>query len=214
MAFTISKKKRLAGCRLYLILDIGVCDYRRSWEILKSAVRCGVDIVQLRDKHGLPRETLKFARRIQAYLKDRIPFIVNDRVDIALLSGASGVHVGQDDLSVVEARKILGPTKIIGVSCQTLAHIRRAEREGADYIGFGSVFKTLTKPDRPSMDGALLRKVAQAADVPLFAIGGITRKNVARVKTMGHTRIAVCRDIMLGDDVAFSVGELKKLLQT
>ncbi|MBF0123570.1 MAG: thiamine phosphate synthase [Candidatus Omnitrophica bacterium] len=208
----ISKKKRLSGSRLYLILDIGVCDYRRSWEILKAAVRGGVDIVQLRDKHGVPRETLKFAQRIQAYLKDRIPFIVNDRVDIAFLSGASGVHVGQDDLSVMEARKILGSKKIIGTSCQTLAHIRRAEEDGADYIGFGSVFKTFTKPDRSPMDEALLRKAAQATRIPRFAIGGITGKNVARVKTCGHMRVAVCRDIMLSDDVALSVGELKKLL--
>jgi len=210
----ISKKKRLAGCRLYLILDIGVCDHGRSWEILKAAVRGGVDIVELRDKHGQPRETLKFARRIQAYLADRIPFIVNDRVDIALLSGASGVHVGQDDLSIGEARKILGRHKIVGTSCQTLAHIRRAEEEGADYIGFGSVFKTLTKPDRPAMDAALLRAASQKARVPLFAIGGITRKNLSSVSDCGHRRVAVCRDIMLAHDVAFSVGELKKILQT
>jgi thiamine-phosphate pyrophosphorylase len=209
----ISKKKRLAGCRLYLILDIGVCDYGGSWEILKAAVRGGVDIVQLRDKNGSARDTLGFARRIQTYLADRIPFIVNDRVDIALLSDASGVHVGQDDLPLTEARKILGPRKIIGTSCQTLRHIRRAGKEGADYIGFGSVFKTLTKPDRPSMDLALLRRAAREAPVPMFAIGGITRENLKDVLACGQGRIAVCRDIMKSDDVTISVGEFKKALQ-
>ena len=195
-----------------MILDIQVCDYRRSWQILKKAVQGGIDIVQLRDKHGSARETLRFAQKIQTYLADRIPFIVNDRVDIALLSGASGVHVGQDDLPLAEVRKILGPQKIIGASCQTVAHIRQAEKEGVDYIGFGSVFKTLTKPDRPSMNLAILGRAAREARVPLFAIGGITRKNLSEVMAIGPTRVAVCREIMLSDDVALSVGEMKKLL--
>lgn len=213
MNFTILKKKRLSSCRLYLILDIQVCGYARSWEILKAAVRGGVDIVQLRDKHGPARETLAWARKIQTYLADRIPFIVNDRVDIALLSGASGVHLGQDDLPPAAARKVLGPRKIIGVSCQTLAHVRRAEKDGADYIGFGSVFKTLTKPDRRAMDPLLLREASRRATVPLFAIGGITRKNLPRVMASGPARVAVCRDIMLCDDAALSVGEIKRILQ-
>lgn len=210
----ISKKKRLAGCRLYLILDIQVCDYARSWEILKSAVKGGIDIVQLRDKCGSAREMLAFAKRIQSYLDDRIPFIVNDRVDIARLSRASGVHVGQGDIPLAEARKMLGARKIIGTSCQTLAHVHRAEREGADYVGFGSVYRTLTKPDRRAMDPALLRRATKMARIPLFAIGGISRRNIRETLAFGARRAAVCRDIMLSDDPAFSVGEIKDLLKS
>ena len=208
-----SKKKCLAACKIYLILDTQVCDYVRLWEILKVSVGAGVDIVQLRDKIGKSRETLLFAKKVQHYLADRIPFIVNDRVDIARLSGASGVHVGQDDISVEEARKLVGRKKIVGTSCQTIAHLRRAIKDRADYIGFGSVFKTLTKPDRSSMDLDLLRRAARAAQkarVPLFAIGGIGQSNLSLVTSSGVERVAVCRDILLSPDVRSSVGELRR----
>lgn len=211
----ISKKKRLAACKLYLILDTQVCNHGRLWEVVRKAISAGVDIVQLRDKIGSANETLKFARRIQFYLADRIPFIVNDRVDIALLSGASGVHVGQDDLSVAEARKILGPGKIVGTSCQTVTHLRRAFFDGADYVGFGSIFKTLTKPERSPMDQALLRKAALLSErmkVPLFAIGGITAGNLTQVVSCGVARVAVCRDILLARDFCFSVGKIRQRL--
>jgi len=201
---------------LYVILDTQVCDYARLWEVLRIAVKAGVDIVQLRDKIGQSRETLLFAKKVQHFLADRIPFIVNDRVDVARLSGASGVHVGQDDIPVVEARKILGDRKIIGTSCQTIAHLRRAMRDGADYVGFGSVFKTLTKPDRSPMDLKLLRQaagVARREEFPLFAIGGICRENAVKVVSCGVERIAVCRDVLLAKDVRFSVGELECLLK-
>lgn len=212
----LSKKKRLAACRLYLILDTQVCDYAGLWRVLTRVLGHGVDIVQLRDKIGKSRETLWFAKKVQLFLADRIPFIVNDRVDIAQLSGASGVHLGQDDLPVAEARKILGPRKIVGKSCQNIHHLRRAFAEGADYVGFGSVFRTLTKPDRAPMDPGLLRRAADTArrkNVPLFAIGGINRANWAQVKSCGVGRVAVCRDILLDRDVQSSVGGLKRLIQ-
>lgn len=217
MRFTALKKTCLAGCKLYLILDAGVCDYNRLWKVLRVAVKSGVDIVQLRDKNGPAKETIFFAKRVQAFLAGRIPFIVNDRVDIACLSGASGVHLGQDDLPVGEARRILGSKKIIGVSSQTVGHIQRAVRDGADYVGFGSVFKTLTKPERSSMDLGLLRRaagVARKASLPLFAIGGIGQKNLPIVRKCGVGRVAVCRDILLANDVRFSVGELRRILLT
>jgi thiamine-phosphate pyrophosphorylase len=159
---------------------------------------------------------LFFARKVQRHLADRIPFIVNDRVDIACLSGASGVHVGQDDLPVAEARKILGRKKIVGTSCQTLGHIRRAVEDGADYIGFGSVFRTLTKPGRSPMDFGLLKqavRAAQRARVPLFAIGGIGQNNLPLVTSCGVKRVAVCRDILLAEDVHSSVGELRRRIE-
>jgi thiamine-phosphate pyrophosphorylase len=197
---------------LYLILDAGVVGYDELFVKMKIAVHSGVDIVQLRDKLGTSREALKFAQRALAWLGKRALFIVNDRIDIARISGADGVHLGQDDLPVREARRMLGPRAIIGKSCQTLLHVRAACREGADYIGFGSVFKTLTKPGRKPMDLARLRAAAQVSRVPLFAIGGITRQNVKRVISCGVARVAVCREFLLAEDIAFSVGEMEKAL--
>ena len=156
---------------------------------------------------------MKFCDRALKWLRGRVPFIVNDRVDIACISGADGVHLGQEDISVTEARKILGPRKIIGRSCQTIAHVRAAVGEGADYIGFGSVFKTLTKPGREPMDLARLRVAAGRSRVPLFAIGGITQENLGQVIVCGVSRVAICRDILLSDDIIFSVGEIKKKLK-
>ncbi|MDZ4241741.1 MAG: thiamine phosphate synthase, partial [Candidatus Omnitrophota bacterium] len=130
---TSRKDFDLSEARLYLVLDRQVCGYDRLFEILEESAAFGVDVVQLRDKHGEARETLAFARAAVRSLKKRVPFIVNDRADIALLSGAAGVHVGQDDLSCREARSLLGPSAVIGVSCQTLAHAAKAQKDGADY---------------------------------------------------------------------------------
>jgi thiamine-phosphate pyrophosphorylase len=183
--------------------------------VLQSGVNNGVDIVQLRDKLGTVQTALAFMARAERYLKGRIPFIVNDRADLACIAGASGVHVGQDDLPVAAARKICGRSLLVGKSCQTLAHVRAAYDEGADYVGFGSVFKTQTKPDRSPMDLDVLRKVvAYAAGVklPVFAIGGITKENIACVHACGVTRVAVCREVLLAQDAARASRELKTLL--
>ena len=212
-----SKKTRLNACKLYLILDAQVCDYKRLWSVLESGVNNGVDIVQLRDKLGTVQNALAFMMRAKRYLKGRVPFIVNDRADLACMAGASGVHVGQDDLPVAAARQICGRSALIGKSCQTLEHLRKACREGADYAGFGSVFKTQTKPNRLPMDLDLLQNVAVYAasrKIPVFAIGGITKENIACVSACGITRVAVCREILLAKDPARASRELKTLLIT
>ncbi len=209
----ILKKKRLAGCRLYLILDAQVLKYKDLLAVTKKAVQAGVDIVQLRDKTGKAHEILRYARMIRKIAGKETLFIVNDRVDIAFLCGADGVHLGQDDLSAEDARKILGNGMIIGRSCQTLQHLRRAEGEGADYVGFGSVFATQTKPGRKPMDLGLLEKAVRMARVPLFVIGGITRKNMAIVTARGARRVAVCRDILLDGNAVGAVGELRSAIE-
>ncbi|MBF0619245.1 MAG: thiamine phosphate synthase [Candidatus Omnitrophica bacterium] len=192
-----------------------MADLSTLFDAVKASKKYGVDIVQLRDKLGTTREALKFAKKIQEYLKGRILFIVNDRVDVALLANASGVHVGQGDIPVCEARKILGPRKIIGTSCQTLEHVMQAHRDGADYIGFGSVFKTETKPERAPMELALLKKAALKAEglrLPLFAIGGITRANLSSVLACNVNCVAVCREILKAKSMAVSVGNMKHAL--
>jgi thiamine-phosphate diphosphorylase len=205
------KKKSLKECKLYLILDAEVCDYGRLWDVLVAVDKVGVDIVQLRDKLRPAKETLFFAKKVQARLAGRIPFIVNDRVDIACLSRATGVHLGQGDLPVSEARKIL-KDRVIGVSCQGLGHLRRAFSDGADYVGFGSVFTTKTKPGRKPMKGFLLSAASREAErrgMPFFAIGGIRTTNLPFVRACGVGAVAVCRDILLSGDAVRAVQDLR-----
>ena len=193
-------KKWLRAARLYLILDAEVNGYGRLLEILKSAVAGGIGIAQLRDKKGSAREILAFSHAARKVINGRIPFILNDRVDLARLA-ADGVHLGQEDVPLTQARKMLGQTALIGVSCQTLAQAKKAQAQRADYIGFGSIFKTLTKPGRSPQDLKILGKVAVQIKIPVFAIGGITRRNAGRVLGTGIERLAVCRDICLAEDV-------------
>lgn len=196
-----SKKQLLRNAQLYLILDTQVNPYQRLVEIASNSTKYGVDIVQLRDKKGSANDILRFSRRILSIFKGRVPYIINDRVDLAIAAGASGVHLGQDDVPLKTARKMMGPKAIIGVSCQTLEHALKAEQEGADYIGFGSVFKTLTKPDRRVMDLKLLRRVVNRVDIPVFAIGGIRHEHLFLLRSMGVRQVAVCRDICLARDI-------------
>ncbi len=203
----------LAHCKLYLILDAQVIGYDRLLSVLKTAVRCGAGIVQLRDKNGSAKDILSFCRQALKITAGRILFIVNDRVDLAVLSGADGVHLGQDDISCSEARRMMGPKVVIGVSCQTYEHARKAQNQGADYIGFGSVFKTQTKPHRRPMDLKLLRRVVAEMRIPVFPIGGINRSNMGVLTVMGIQRAAVCRDILLAKDVGGSIEQFQKILR-
>ena len=204
-----SNKKLLALAKLYLILDTQVLDYGALLQVLKDSVRGGVDIVQLRDKKGSTKEILDFCRKALKITKHKVPFIVNDRADLAFFSGADGLHVGQEDLDCLQARKMMGRAKSVGVSCQTLAHALKAQAQGADYIGFGSVFETKTKPGRKAMDLNLFKKVISQVKIPVFPIGGISRGNIGQLIPLGVNRVAVCRDIVLAEDTAGAVEELR-----
>lgn len=204
-----SSKKLLNAAKLYLILDTQVLDYGDLLRVLKESVRWGIDSVQLRDKKGSAREILDFCRQVLKITKHHIPFIVNDRADLALLSGADGLHVGQEDIGCLQARRLMGRRKIIGVSCQSLACALKAQTQGADYIGFGSVFQTHTKPGRKAMDLDLLQKVIKRVEIPIFPIGGISRENIGQLIPLGVRRVAVCRDILLAQNPGQAVRELK-----
>ena len=203
------KKKLLKNSKLYLILDAQVNNYNQLFEITKKAVAVGVDIIQLRDKTGSSKDILKISKRLIKFIDGKIPFILNDRADLSLAIFADGVHLGQDDLPLKDARKILGNKAIIGVSCQNFNHAKKAQDDGADYIGFGSVFKTQTKPDRSPMNPGLLKRVARNIKIPVFAIGGIDMSNVEKVKNLGITRFAVCRAICNAKDVKKAVRDFK-----
>jgi len=207
-----SKEKWLRNCKLYLILDAQVCSYDALFDIAKQAITYGVDMIQLRDKNGTANNILKFSKSVLALTKHKIPYIINDRLDLALIARADGVHLGQDDISIDVARRMMGKRAIIGVSCQTLAHAKEAQQKGADYLGFGSVFKTLTKPQRNPMDLNLLTKVSRAIKIPVFAIGGINLTNVSMLVQQGVNRVAVCRSICESRDIRKSIEAFKSAL--
>lgn len=209
MRFTASKKNWLRKSRLYLVLDAAVNDRDRLLRIGLQAAKAGVDLLQLRDKHGAAKDIAVLASKLMSRMNPRVPLIINDRIDVALACGADGVHLGQDDLSVTLARTMLGRSAIIGRSCQTLAQARRAVEEGADYIGFGSVFKTQTKPERQPMNLKLLQRAIREIRTPVFAIGGIDTNNIGELRAIGVEKIAVTRAISR----AKNIGEVVKILK-
>ncbi len=199
-----NKKAILAAAKLYVVLDSNVADFEKLFVILKKTVAAGTQIVQLRSKGGSARDILAFTKKALQVTKGKAVFIINDRADLTLIGDSDGIHLGQDDLTLKEARKILGPGKIIGVSCQTVAQAKRAQKEGADYIGFGSVFKTKTKPERRGLDLKIVSQVSRYIKIPVFFIGGITIFNVGQTVGRGAKRVAVTRAICEAVDVDLS----------
>jgi thiamine-phosphate pyrophosphorylase len=179
----------------------------RVIEIAAAAARGGADVVQLRHK-SMPRgELLDLARQMREELRD-VLFIVNDHVDIALLSGADGVHLGPDDLSIPGARRVAGDRLLIGASASTPEHAREAVAEGADYLGCGPAFATPIKAEKKVLGPAGIAKIASLVEVPIFAIGGIDESNVAELTALGLHRACVIRAV---GDVADPEGTTRRL---
>jgi thiamine-phosphate pyrophosphorylase len=200
-----SLRQRLDAARLYL-----VCDAHDD-TFLEAALRGGVDIVQLRMKSGGDEEILAAAARfVDVCAAHGALMILNDRPDLAAAVGADGVHVGQDDVPVSEARALVGPERIVGLSTHSPAQIDAAE--GVDYIGVGPVHATPTKPGRPAVGHDLVRYAAAHARTPYFAIGGIDRLNVGAVVASGTRRIAVVRAITDADDPEQAARELRAVV--
>lgn len=194
-------KRRIDG--LYAIIDSAYVPFPEMERAAREILGAGVRILQLRAKGAGSKEVLAASRAIKrAALEHGALFIVNDRVDIAVLSGADGAHLGQEDIPLFEARKLLGPGSVIGVSTHDAKEARRAQEEGADYISFGPVFPTSTKKDaRPPRGLELLREVRKALTVPIVAIGGITEGNAEGVIKAGADSVAVISDILLSNDI-------------
>lgn len=159
---------------------------------IKKIVSRGVDIFQLRDKNLCDKELLAAAKEIVSFCKKRKAlFIINDRVDVALAAGADGVHLGQGDLPIKEARKILPRNFLIGVSTHSLKQALKAQEEGADYIGFGPLFATKTKPRLSPIGVGEIEKLNEKIKIPYFAIGNINLKNLKLLRKKNVKRIAV-----------------------
>ncbi|PIE68581.1 MAG: thiamine phosphate synthase [Deltaproteobacteria bacterium] len=186
---------------LYLVTDRGLSRGRRTVEVVQQAVLGGVTCVQLREKNCSTREFLTEARALQTLLKPlAVPLIVNDRLDIALAVDAAGVHLGQSDMPLAEARRLLGSARIIGISAESLEDALEAEEQGADYIGISPVFATPTKTDAASPHGlAGVRAIRRRVQLPLVGIGGIGVENAAEVIAAGADGLAVVSAIMSAD---------------
>ncbi len=183
---------------LYLVTDRGLSLGRSTLEIVQAAVAGGVSCVQLRENHCSTREFLNEAHSLQEFLHSKnIPLIINDRVDVALAIGADGVHLGQKDMPIGDARKLLGNKIIIGISAESVDDAVFAEAQGADYVGISPVFTTTTKKDiAPPLGLEGIREIRRKVRLPLLAIGGIHQDNATAVLQAGADGIAVVSAIV------------------
>jgi thiamine-phosphate pyrophosphorylase len=183
--------------RLYAIIDPTLLT-SSELDLAEALAGSGVELIQYRNKTASSRQFFEISRQLSIVLGSRgVRLIVNDRPDIALLAGAGGVHVGQEDLSVEDTRAICGPDRWVGVSTHTLEQLAAADRTSADYVALGPIFPTATKknPD-PVVGTELLRKARQMTKKPLVAIGGITLERAAEVYRAGADSLAVIRDLI------------------
>jgi len=205
-------RRRLADARLCVLVSEGSCRLSLSGTIAEAAAG-GAQIIQLREKGLDDRILLQRARHVrQATRKAGVLFIMNDRADIARLADADGVHVGQDDIPVWEARHVIGPDALIGVSTHTIAQVRQAVLDGASYIGVGPTFSSPTKRFESFPGLEFVRETCAETSLPTFAIGGITLGNINEVVAAGARRIAVGHAICQADDPRKAAAELRQAL--
>ena len=201
---------------LYLVTDRTLSLGRSTVEVVRAAIRGGVSCVQLREKGCSTREFMDEARLLKALLAGTgVPLFINDRLDVALAVGADGVHLGQNDLAIADARRLVGNRMIIGISAESVADAVRAEAEGADYIGASPVFTTPTKTDTASplgLDG--LRAIRRAVQLPLVAIGGIDADNAAQVLRAGADGLAVVSAIVSAPCPRTAAAAIRQQIET
>ncbi|MFO7899222.1 MAG: thiamine phosphate synthase [Planctomycetota bacterium] len=205
--------RRLVDARLYVIVTTDQCEGRDPAEVTAAAIRGGAGMIQLREKSLDGGAFLELARRLRRITTEAgVPLIVNDRADIAAAAGADGVHLGQTDLPAADARALLGPGAIIGISTHDVGEAQAAEEVGADYLGVGAVFPTDTKAATTEGGLGLVREMAGAATVPFYPIGGIDAENVASVVEAGADRVAVCRALVGAADVEAAARRIRDRL--
>ena len=196
---------------LYVITDAALAPGRSHLEVARAALAGGADAVQLRDKTATAQNLCAVASEIQPQArKFGAAFVVNDRVDVALLTGSDGAHLGQADLPCHEARRLLPRPSILGVSVATVAEAKKAVKDGADYLGVGPVFATPTKPDAGEPIGLeRLAELVRAVPIPVVAIGGIHHDNVIAVLGTGVAGVAVVAAVVSAPDMAAAARALK-----
>ena len=195
-------KKKLNEIRLYVLISSGLCK-KDPLEVATAVLAGGADIIQLREKKMDSGEYAVLASKMAQLCREQGKlFIVNDRPDIAVAAGADGVHLGQEDMSVAQARKVLSSEMIVGISTHNIEQAKQAVKDGADYIGVGPVFATGTKPSAEPVGVEYVKTTAKEIDVPRTVIGGITLENVGQVIEAGAKCVAVCSNIISSEDPA------------
>ena len=199
---------------LYLVTDRGLSRGRSTFEIVTAAVHGGTTVVQLREKDCSTREFIEQALPIKEFLKDHgVPLIINDRVDVAQAVKADGVHLGQTDMPLEVAKKILGDSMTIGISAESLQDAIEAEKGGADYLGVSPIYVTPTKTDTaPPLGLEGLQEIRKAVRLPLVGIGGLNRDNAAEVIRNGADGVAVVSAIVAADDPKAAADDLKQII--
>ena len=212
---TLQSRAVLRKCYLYVLIDGRIWRQSRDAfdQSIESLIRSGVDLIQLRDKSLSDRDLIAIGKRLaQLTGPTETLWIMNDRADLALITDADGVHLGQDDLSVAQARKILGAQKVVGVSTHNLSQAQKAVGDGANYIGVGPVFPSSTKSFDSHVGLELVEQVAKEIKLPTFAIGGISADTIARVVAVGLKRVAVSAAVTNADEPAKAAATLKGML--
>lgn len=188
--------------RLYLVTNRYQDSLESFLEKVETACRSGVTIIQLREKNLTTNQYYQLAKQVKeitdAY---QVPLIIDDRLDVCLAVDAAGLHIGDDELPVSVARKVLGPEKILGVTAKTVKRALEAETSGADYLGTGAIFPTTTKENAPITLISTLKTICQTVAIPVVAIGGLTSENIDQLIGTGIAGVAVVRDLMQTEDI-------------
>lgn len=188
--------------KLYLVTDSDILKGRDFYNCIEEALKGGVTMLQLREKNATGKEFLEKAMKLRDLTKKyNVKFIINDRVDIAMLCDADGVHVGQSDIPADKVRKLIGKNKIIGVSARTVEEAMKAKENGADYLGVGAMFTTTTKLDAKSVTINKLSEIKKEVNLPTVAIGGINLDNIDKLKQCNIDGYAVISAILKADDI-------------
>ena len=188
--------------KLYLVTNRYQDSLENFLEKVEAACRSGVTIIQLREKNLTTNQYYQLAKQVKeitdAY---QVPLIIDDRLDICLAVDAAGLHIGDNELPVSVARKVLGPEKILGVTAKTVKRALEAETSGADYLGTGAIFPTTTKENAPITLISTLKTICQTVAIPVVAIGGLTSENIDQLTGTGIAGVAVVRDLMQAEDI-------------
>ena len=183
--------------KLYLVTDSDILEGRDFYNCIEEALKGGVTILQLREKDASGKEFLERAIKLRELTKKyNVKFIINDRVDIAMLCNADGVHVGQSDIPANKVRELIGEDKIVGVSARTVEEAIKAKENGADYIGVGAMFTTTTKLDAKAVSIEELKEIKKVVDLPIVTIGGLSLNNIDKLKVCNVDGYAVVSAIL------------------
>jgi len=205
--------KRIQDARLYGILDLGYVAPEQAEPMTAQLCAGGVDVLQLRAKKVAKADIERLARRLLPITREHgVPLVINDHADIAAAVGSEGVHVGQDDDAVAKAREIVGTACFVGKSTHSLAQAAAAQADGADYIGFGPLYATGTKPDYVPIGLADVAEVHRRVTLPIFCIGGVNAGRLDEIIAAGARRVVVVSAFLLADDVSGEVRALKQRL--